>query len=213
MKKKALAILLVYLAASLIGVSFAWMTAGDVPETKEATFEWGHGSGHNMTVQERNISFNAYYYDESLDQYLYLGDQSYSVDNLVPSKYASIRLDFTNGGEGIAEVTLQVNDIITDNSLIPYIYFGINKTEGYSSNYYYDDPIGTYIALSEADATQDLGDGSSKCSITIKEDLQITPTTGTDKVSLYMYIMLNKNAPNELQGKDISFGSIRVIFA
>lgn len=218
MKKKIVsAVLLVfYTIAFGITLSFGWMIQETIDTVNFINVDYSKDSSNKLTISPTDVEIEVWGVDENGDYLKIENDQALVINNVVPGEARTFRLRFRNKSQSMVRVNLVLDNVsttpnITDigentptGTLLDVVSISARGGEGYINKPVAFPSVYKYLCVDSVYFT-----GTGKYMIPLFETIEIPPTTESEYVEMNCYVMLDSEAGNEYQNKNIVIGTFR----
>ena len=143
-------------------------------------------------------------------------DQSLVIDDVVPGEVRNFKLRFRNKTQSLVRVNLMLDNVVADQNLsditeqtptgsvLDVVAINVRGGEGYINK-----PVAFPSAYKHLCVDSVYFAGTGKYMIPLLDSLEIPPTGDSSYVELNCYIILDSEAGNEYQSKNIVIGTFR----
>jgi hypothetical protein len=218
MKKRILSVVMLALYTIAFGVtiSFAWMIQESIDTVNHINVDYSQGSGNTLTISPTEIDIEVWGVNENGDYVKIENNQALVISNVVPGEARTFRLRFRNKTQSLVRINLMLDNVVTtanvtdisENSptgtLLDVVSISARGGEGYINK-----PVAFPSVYKYLCADSVYFSGTDKYMIPLFDALEIPPTGESDYVELNCYIMLDGEAGNEYQNKNIVIGTFR----
>lgn len=218
MRKKifSAALLALYVVAFCITISFGWMIQETIDTVNFINIDYSKNSANKLTVSPTDVEIEIWGVDENGDYVKIENDQALVINNVVPGEARTFRIRFRNKAQSMVRVNLVLDNVsttpnITDigddtptGTLLDVVSISARGGEGYINEPVAFPSVYKYLCVDSVYFT-----GSGKYMIPLFETIEIPPTLESEYVELNCYVMLDSEAGNEYQNKNIVIGTFR----
>ncbi len=237
MKRRIFILLACILSVAMVATA-AWMDDGTVPVGGSVLFGYG-GNGHTakytIGIESTDLLTEFYVMNgNGVYELIYeggIGDKSekpyLNFDDIQPSDAIMFKFVFKNLGTSNIRATIAFSGITSRTiaetgvpKLSEAMYMSLTESEGYP-DYSIHRPIGTFDKMSDVLVENTDKNGNRSWSATFASGIFVPPTAEPDSngiypennspITIYGYILFDRNSTNEYEGLDLDIGSILIL--